>query len=229
MARLITTGTFDYDCFSDAALEHLCTFRTSREAVSEVLKLANKDNTGFKLEAKFLHYFNEEKNAKCPWKELDKEDASLHEDPYGSLGCCNKGGRDPDWYGGQVNFSAKLLYSEIPGEQFKMALERPTLGASNRFTRRYGSRRFIRVRFDKSDMLYKHGSNALEYFKHPFIICGRVFRAFYFKEHVTLIDTNEQFEAGRILAAEPGKNLFLDILAFHNPLELNKGQASSVS
>ena len=45
-----------------------------------------------------------------PWDELDKEEAILQSDVYGALGCCPEDtlDSDPGWYGGKVNFTAKL-------------------------------------------------------------------------------------------------------------------------
>ena len=113
--------------------------------------------------------------------------------PYGALGCNHAetfNEDDKDWYGGKVHFTAKVVGGRDK-KGFSLVLDRPTLGSSNRFMRRFGSRRFIRVRIQK-DALMQKGGGLFEYFRRPFIIAGVVFRAFFAKEqNVFLVRTNE--------------------------------------
>lgn len=98
--------------------------------------------------------------------------------------------------------------------------------------RRFGSRRFIRVRIQKDAL--KHGSNLKEYFRRPFIVGTAVFRAFFAKEqNVFLVRTNEVVrgpvgEDFHITAPGPGdlttEIAFMDFIKWHNDLLLNSDQ-----
>ena len=111
-------------------------------------------------------------------------------------------------------------------------LDRPTLGTSNRFMRRFGSRRFIRVRIQK-DALMQKGNSLAEYFYRPFIISGAVFRAFFAKEqNVFLFRTNEvvRVRDGEVHivpvseAVVPGEMSLFDLIEWHNDLKYNNDQ-----
>ena len=175
-----------------------------------------------------------------PWDELDKEEAILQSDVYGALGCCPEDtlDSDPGWYGGKVNFTAKLGIVKGKGKSkdrgnydgdspFYIHLDRPQLGPSNRFMRRFGSHRFIRVRIQK-DALKQKGTALTEYFQHPFIVGSSVFRAFFAKEHnVFLFKTNEVVEGRGKVAPGPATNgniSLMDFIRWHNDLSLNKNQ-----
>jgi RNA-dependent RNA polymerase len=90
---------------------------------------------------------------KLPWAELDKEEESLTRDPLSGLGCNSV---HDDWFGGKITFAAKLLQREQSSKrsntmpEYYLELETPELGASTRFMRRWGSRRFLRVRIPES-------------------------------------------------------------------------------
>ena len=170
-----------------------------------------------------------------PWDELDKEDEILHDHPLGVLGCNEQDAynrADPDWYGGKVHFTAKVSLKERKGSEFRFVLERPALGSSNRFMRRFGSRRFIRVRIQKDAL--KQGSDLKEYFRRPFIVGTAVFRAFFAKEqNVFLVRTNEVAkgrigEELRITTPRSGdastEISFMDFIRWHNDLQLNADQ-----
>ena len=137
-----------------------------------------------------------------------------------------------DWYGGKVHFTAKLMVTK---GDFKLSLDRPQLGTSNRFVRRFGSRRFIRVRIQK-DALYQKGASLLEYFLRPLIIGNAVFRAFFAKEQtVFLIRTNEEVhgynENVRLITPSGptanGDMAFMEFIKWHNDLNINKDQVLS--
>ncbi|KAI0711161.1 RNA dependent RNA polymerase-domain-containing protein [Cerioporus squamosus] len=175
-------------------------------------KMLKDDND--EIPAEFEMAFAREQSAKLPWTELDQEDQILHNHPYGALGC-NEGeaflSEDPSWYGGKVHFTAKVIVDKEKKDDFRLVLDRPTLGTSNRFMRRFGSRRFIRVRIQKDALMQKGGTLA-EYFYRPFVISGAVFRAFFAKEqNVFLFRTNEVM------------SLF-ELIEWHNDLELNNDQ-----
>ena len=140
-----------------------------------------------------------------------------------------------DWYGGKVHFTAKLVISDKTKGDFKLLLDRPQLDTSNRFMRRFGSRRFIRVRIQK-DALYQKGASLLEYFLRPLVIGSAVFRAFFAKEqNVFFVKTNEEVQGydGNIRLIAPsgptanGDMAFMEFIKWHNDLNINKDQVSS--
>ena len=127
-----------------------------------------------------------------------------------------------------------MSLKERKSNEFRFVLERPALGSSNRFMRRYGSRRFIRVRIQKDAL--KQGTNLKEYFRRPFIVGTAVFRAFFAKEqNVFLVRTNEVVkgrigEELHITTPGPGdartEMSFIDFIKWHNDLLLNADQVS---
>ncbi|KAI0827045.1 RNA dependent RNA polymerase-domain-containing protein [Trametes gibbosa] len=143
---------------------------------------------------------------------------------------------DPDWYGGRVHFTARLHRDDK--KQLGLALDRPVLGTSNRFTRRFGSRRFIRVRIPQDFLRNSNGDDELmAYFKRPFVIGSGVFRAFYAKEsNVFLFRTNEEIMRDtmsgglKVVQPAPGSDAarsehsFMHLVEWHNSLELNSEQ-----
>jgi RNA-dependent RNA polymerase len=170
-------------------------------------------------------------NLKSPWKELDLEEEMLLEDPYAGLGFSSK---KPDWYGGKVIFRAILRENKatkITPYPYTFTLERAELGPSCRFTQRFGSKRFIRVSISKS-IFNKKDNKIIEFFKHPFVLNGRVFRAFFAKEHnAFLVETNEVTDGSKVSESplppsEHGPLPFLDFLRWHNPIKLNAMQVS---
>lgn len=89
------------------------------------------------------------------------------------------------WYGGQVHFTARLIRCKLSGD-YRLELDKPCLGPSCEFSRRFGSDRFVRVRIDK-DIIYAHNHGLLDYFTRPFIIGGYVFRAFFSRENTVFL------------------------------------------
>ncbi len=98
--------------------------------------------------------------------------------------------------------------------------------------RRFGSRRFIRVRIQKDAL--KHGTNLKEYFRRPFIVGTAVFRAFFAKEqNVFLVRTNEVVK-GRVgedfhitspsVGDATTEISFMEFIRWHNDLLLNSDQ-----
>ncbi len=134
-----------------------------------------------------------------------------------------------------MHFTAKLVVSKDSKEardEFRLVLDRPTLGSSNRFMRRFGSRRFIRIRIQK-DALMQKGHKLTEYFRRPFVIGGAVFRAFFAKEqNVFLFRTNEVVSGNGedVSVSPPGDRdvsrewSLLQFIKWHNDLELNNDQ-----
>ncbi|KAI0706226.1 RNA dependent RNA polymerase-domain-containing protein [Cytidiella melzeri] len=209
-------------------------------AVSRVVEDARRKDlaahTQRKLDPTLEKAFAQERAAKAPWEELDREEehesrAIKARDVYFQDEC-------KDWYGGKIHFTAKVTKNSPSTslEPYQLTLETPSLGSSNRFTRRFGSKRFIRVRLHEK--VFSPNSNAAleRFFKRPFVIFTRVFRAFYAKEgSVFLVQTNEVYqetlgsmESYRIQPSTSAQNpldmSLLDFLRWHNPLKLNSDQ-----
>ncbi|PIL27621.1 RNA-dependent RNA polymerase [Ganoderma sinense ZZ0214-1] len=253
IARYVNTG-FDYHRFKVEFLRGLEKYGKNAAAAPEVTKFVEDERRADKVKAEseaapsdapaagsgsdtaddFAAAYAREQSARLPWDELDKEDRILNDHPLGALGCNERedyNQADPDWYGGKVHFTAKVS-KDRQGNEFRFLLERPALGSSNRFMRRFGSRRFIRVRIQKDAL--KHGANLKEYFRRPFIVGTAVFRAFFAKEqNVFLVRTNEVVkglvgEDLHITNPGPGERStemsFMDFIKWHNDLLLNSDQ-----
>ncbi|KAI0372068.1 hypothetical protein BV20DRAFT_1065820 [Pilatotrama ljubarskyi] len=243
-ARYINTG-FDVTFLDIPKLVGLSELSTNATAAPEVKKLVERTKKAVPQSAgqadpasdEYTAAYARELSAKLPWNELDKEEEILRDHPLGGLGCNHDKpflANDPDWYGGKVHFTAQL-HKERRGE-YRLNLDRPALGSSNRFTRRFGSRRFIRVRVPKGLLWEAKGDELPEYFKRPFIVGNAVFRAFYAKEqNVFLFRTNEAVlrHGGNygVVPSAPGSKMareeysLLDLIKWHNDLELNADQA----
>ena len=134
-----------------------------------------------------------------------------------------------------MHFSGKLKQKK-DGSGYLLELERPYLGSSNRFTRKFGSKRIIQIRLEKNlGKTVDAGSSLITYCQKPLLIFGRVFRAFYAKEgRVFFFQTNETVQLhqdGAISIQAPthgGQSCvemsFLDFINWHNPLQHNNGQ-----
>lgn len=167
---------------------------------------------------------SKEKEAKNPGKELDLEEEILKKDANGCLGF-NKA--DDHWYGGKVNFRGKLkkASAKASSPSFKIVLEKAELGPSNRFARKFGSKSFLRVKVTKECLSYE--KELVSFFKHPFILNGFVFRAFYEKDKsVFLFMTNEVVEGFQISPQRlrPDRISLVDFLDWHNPIIENTSQ-----
>jgi len=115
---------------------------------------------------------------------------------------------------------------------YKFTLERAVLGPSRLFMRRFMSKRFLTIKVPKQ-ILNNPNNGLLELFLRPFVLTGRVFRAFYAKdENVFMIETDEIMDDGTISASRrpespTGPCSLQAFLSWHNPLELNKNQVCS--
>ena len=168
--------------------------------------------------------------SQAPWKELDTEEAAHHNNPEGGLGF---NADFPGWHGGKVHFCARLKNvgtAKMP--RYKIMPERAELGPSCLFTRRFMSGRFLTIKVPKQ-ILNNPNNGLLELFLRPFVLTGRVFRAFYAKdENVFMIETDELVDDGvistsRRSASPTGPCSLEAFLSWHNPLELNTNQVCS--
>ncbi|KAI0944787.1 hypothetical protein AcW1_001640 [Taiwanofungus camphoratus] len=232
-ARFVSAG-FSYDRFTITSLQYLRELQTNANAAPEVARMvAREASKALKgVDDRFAIAFAKEKAVKLPWDELDKEEQILSIDPHGALGCNQNQGYttdDPDWYGGKVHFTGKITLNK--DGNLDLRLDRPVLGSSSRFMRRFGSHRFVRLRIGR-EILFQHGNRIFDYCRRPFVISGRVFRAFFAKEaNVFLFQTNEVWKHDSITEPKPSlhKNAMwnpslLDLIQWHNPLELNRNQ-----
>ncbi|GLB39244.1 putative RNA-dependent RNA polymerase [Lyophyllum shimeji] len=163
--------------------------------------------------------FAQEIAATSPWEELDQEEHALAQNPYAGLGHSEQ---FPTWYGGKVVFKGKL---EREGSSFKLKLDRPTLGPSCRFTRRFGSKMFLRIKIEKV-LFYAQNNDLQEFFRKPFVLWGGVFRAFFAKDdHVFLFRTNENLVDNEIVTDPSLGMSLLQFIDWHNPPSANAKQA----
>ncbi|KAJ4478201.1 RNA dependent RNA polymerase-domain-containing protein [Lentinula aciculospora] len=221
IARLVSIGKIDYSNIQISALDELR--KEGTDAKAAPLKILMQWTTQAADTREDNHFFANENRAKFPYDELDQEEECLNRDPYAGLGFnCNS-----DWFGGKVVFRAKLKILQVVDPEkppFKVVLERAELGASSRFSRRFGSKSFLRMKIPK--MLTRHADRLMDFLRQPFIIAGKVFRAFLEKEkNVFFYMTNENPE----LAVDPSsKNMSIeDFLNWHNPIELNQKQSAA--
>ncbi|KAJ6628702.1 RNA dependent RNA polymerase-domain-containing protein [Mycena sp. CBHHK59/15] len=168
--------------------------------------------------------FAKEIAAKSPWVELDLEDEILAKNPLAGLGLSSEA---PDWFGGKVHFTAKLIADpKNKDTPFKVILKIPELGPSDRFARRWGSRHFLTISLSR-DVLNSKGDRLEKFLYRPFILLDHVFRAFDAKDgNVFFVCTNEIVEGRRINPTRtvPGLLSLRDFLAWHNSLELDLKQ-----
>jgi RNA-dependent RNA polymerase len=158
-----------------------------------------------------------------PWEQLDKEEQALSQDPYAGLGHSQA---FPGWYGGKIGFTGKLHRDK---GSYKIVLERCALGPSCRFTRRFGSKNFLRIKIPEP-ILHSADNRLIDFFRKPFVLWGSVFRSFYAKdETVFLFRTNEVMMGNEIKPnGGPGISL-LEFLDWHNPPLHNSKQVCLLS
>ncbi|KAK0206463.1 RNA dependent RNA polymerase-domain-containing protein [Desarmillaria ectypa] len=219
VARLVSTDVIEYSDILIDVLDHL-KGKSNHEGVPLVAQAFAQVKSTVWGDA----VFSREKEAKNPWKELDLEEEALKKDPNGCLGF-NK--TNYDWYGGKVNFRGKLKKTSAKGSSpsFKIILEKAELGPSNRFARKFGSKSFLRIKVTKECLSYE--KELVSFFKHPFILNGSVFRAFYEKDkNVFLFMTNEVVEGSKISLqrCRPDRISLVDFLDWHNPIMNNINQ-----
>ncbi|KAF5390517.1 hypothetical protein D9757_002717 [Collybiopsis confluens] len=221
IARLVSLGRLKYEKVYMNDLDKLKAEGSNVKAVPQVEKILSRKPDDVLMKTQL---FINERKAKFPFEELDLEDRYLREDAYGALGF----NKDDDWFGGKIVFAGKLKILSLDSKKrplFKVELERPDMGASSRFTRRFGSKSFMRIRIPKD--LSKYSDDLIELFRRPFIVSGKVFRAFLEKEkNVFFFMTNESPE-GPSASPLPDGLSFLDFLNWHNPLHANQNQSAA--
>jgi len=117
---------------------------------------------------------------------------------------------------------------------FHFSLEHPTLAASSRYTRCYGSSWLMKVRLSKEQL--SNIDQIKHFFFRPLVLNGQVFRFFYVnKDHnIYLMATAEYYDGALVHSSSSLSNgqtffcSFLDFFSKHNNLEENSNQVSLV-
>ena len=124
--------------------------------------------------------------------ELDRETEALSRDRLAGLGFSSD-----LRYGGQIIFGGRLFAADkpdLPGQhKFIIKLDPPRMGPSCRFTRRFGSERFLRIKLDpklardiEGSLIRKRKTSVRddlnEFLQHPFLLLGRIYRPFFVKD-----------------------------------------------
>lgn len=219
IARLVSSKRLKYDDISMQSLTVLHG-KDNQSAAAEIERILCSSTFDTQNESVYRTYFAKELLVHDPWAELDLEEKRLKEDSLSGLGCK---GLYNDWYGGKIAFTARVKKEEE--RSYFLQLEQPELSTSTRFARRWGSRRFIRVRIP-DDLLHAKNNDLITFFKQDFVIHGRIFRSLYSKEHtVFLVELAERTPDG--ITRNPdltGCLSFPVFLEWHNPMHLNKSQ-----
>jgi len=128
---------------------------------------------------------------------------------------------DDKWYGGKVDICAKLKVGR--DGNYRIVVDQARLGSSTRFKRQWGSKAFLFIKIP----LYirnKSDNKLLDFFRRPFILMGRVYRAFMLSDatvHLFAAADNFLFDSPDGLS---DINLFWAFVNFHNPISLNCSQ-----
>lgn len=181
-----------------------------------------------------------------PYVELDREEAALDKGTLETLGLCPPSDDSKDlkmgtWWGGRIEQRAVMVKTTTAPKSFCNGAPASNIswgirlfhhamkGKSCRFTRKFGSRRFIQLAIPDLKKLTpgERISLKMELLK-PHILHGRIFRAFSTHDGtVRLIETDEDHE--RVARHEVGDSRrlsFRGFLDWFNPLERNDSQAS---
>ncbi|KAK2459332.1 hypothetical protein APHAL10511_008646, partial [Amanita phalloides] len=218
LAHLISTGQLDYASLNTTMLQNMQGPNTQAngEALAKLIK-GHTSASPSMMEQMFV----QELAANSPWEELDKEEEALAKDFYAGLGSHPD---YPGWYGGRVAFRGRITKNECDG--YKIHLERGSLGSSCRFTRRFGSKCFIRIKIPPS-IFYSQHNQLITFFKQRFVLWGHVFQACYAKDdNVFLLKVNEMMLVNGSIEKTGGFSLE-DFVEWFNPLESNKKQPLS--
>ncbi|KAG8918399.1 hypothetical protein FRC01_001877, partial [Tulasnella sp. 417] len=180
--------------------------------------------------------------------ELDKEEESLNRGSLETLGLCPQPDNATElrmgtWWGGRIEQRAVIVQTETrqspksicngapaPEISWKIQLRHQAMrGKSCRFTRKFGSRRFIQLGVPDLKKLTPRERDSLkkELLK-SHLLLGRIFRAFSAHDGmIRLVETDEDYErSARREAGDLRRLSFRKFLDWFNPLERNAAQAS---
>jgi hypothetical protein len=151
-----------------------------------------------------------------PGPDLDFEEAA---DYHSRLGCLKLGE-----YGGSVSFTGRAKQVTNQAGLFTIELEAPERSSSNRLTRTFMSKSFVRIKFDG-----KWWSTALlHFFKRPLVINGKVFRSLRKKpgDNVIIYVRTNEYYAEDMIRLDPDARMpsFESLISRLNPPLLNQAQ-----
>ncbi|KZT61949.1 hypothetical protein CALCODRAFT_303732 [Calocera cornea HHB12733] len=160
--------------------------------------------------------FANERSVREAWSVLDEEQNVT----AGARDGLDGSELEPDVFHGKAHFLALVEWKNTKPE---IHLQPPQLGPSTRLARRFGSRRFIRMKDNGTAALEKR----MAFYLQKFVFMGRVYRAFFEREGtVHLVETNENYD-GRKPDKHQGDHYRLPFFRFidwHNPMQLNTDQ-----
>ncbi|EJU04097.1 hypothetical protein DACRYDRAFT_14289 [Dacryopinax primogenitus] len=163
--------------------------------------------------------FSHERQVKSPWGELDKEDDALEKQDKSSnkhegMGCFSQ---SSDVFHGKIRFGISVTWT---GRDTQLKLDPLEIDRFTRLTRRFGSRRLIRM---KNVSSYPPNEFMKNFFLQKFVFMGRVYRSFFVKENtVFLIETNETHCGTK--ARDRFRLSLWEFVNWHNPLYCNQQQ-----
>jgi hypothetical protein len=144
------------------------------------------------------------------------------------MGFVNLAGRVPDeWYGGKVQFSARL---SLEGAALRLVFGGPELRASFRLARRFGSHFVLRVRLTREALRGKGLELVKAFLQEPLVVFGQTYRFFYVKDHTALYAAvRADGSAGPWDPLSGGLPTFMEFINWFNPLKLNSKQVYPLS
>ncbi|KAF9469499.1 RNA dependent RNA polymerase-domain-containing protein, partial [Collybia nuda] len=160
------------------------------------------------------------------WEEFDREQLAILENCERGLGLKGEWKGAPDWYGGQIQQIARVVKED---NGYQIQLDIPEKRRSHRLARYLGSRRIIQLRVPDQLVLNEQQS-VNEYLSQKFILCGRVYVPLHAKDSsVYMVETNEEWDERQpgLWCGDQYRKSFADIIAWHNPLDLNRKQPIS--
>lgn len=156
-------------------------------------------------------------------QELDREAKATVENKSRGLGLMGEfEGVAPDWFGGNVQCTIRLLYT-ADGEAPNVRLEPLQMTRSHHLARELGSVSVIALRDDKDGALVR------QWARHKFILCGRTYIALPPKSSkVYLIETSENYgsRTPQEWCGDQHRTSYDEYIRKNNPMTLNANQVS---
>jgi RNA-dependent RNA polymerase len=154
--------------------------------------------------------------------EYDREQDAILEGQSRGLGLKGEWKGVSDWYGGRIEQTVRL--SKV-NDTFTYRLVRPALKKSTRFARFLGSRRILKIKLPKN-LRFEKDSGVIDHLSGSFVLCGRVFVPFAYKEgnvHMMEVNEDEDRKPDGVQGDDARMSLW-DFIQWHNPFALNENQ-----
>ncbi|KAJ7599279.1 RNA dependent RNA polymerase-domain-containing protein [Mycena floridula] len=166
--------------------------------------------------------FAQESAATSPWRELDKEEDILAQNPLGGIG---NNPEYPGYYGGKIHFRGTVKQHDAKsGGKYWIELEHAMLGPSCKVARRFGSTSFLRIKIP-TNMLFRSDTKLRQFLLRPLVILTDIYRAFYAKDSIVFFwKTDESLVNGELRSSTFERKSLFQFLEFCNPLGLNSDQ-----